>query len=50
MFKQIKLHFNIKAEMVQQIELTEQNGDTTVIVLKNVRTNESISSSAFSIN
>lgn len=50
MFKQIKLHFNKKAEMVQKIELTEQNGDTTRIELKNVKKNAPISASTFHVN
>ncbi len=50
MFKEIKLHYNVKAGMVQQIELTEQNNDVTLIELKNVKTNVSIQPSVFSID
>ncbi len=48
MFKTIKLHFNRKAEMVKKIEMTEQNGDVTIIELQNIKTNVSLPVTAFS--
>jgi outer membrane lipoprotein-sorting protein len=50
MFQKIILHFSQKQAMVTQVELLEKNGDKTVIELKNIKTNESISSNMFSLN
>lgn len=47
MFKDIRLHFDSKQQMVTQVEMTEQNGDTTVITLKNVKKNLSIDEKMF---
>jgi outer membrane lipoprotein carrier protein len=49
MFQKIILHFSQKQAMVTQVELIEKNGDKTVIDLKNVRTNETISTNMFTI-
>ena len=35
--------------VVRRVELTEKNGDTTVIELKNIRTNENISADMFTV-
>jgi len=50
MFQKIILHFSQKQAMVTQVELLEKNGDKTVIELKNIKTNESISSNMFSLH
>lgn len=49
MFQKIVLHFSQKQAMVTQVELIEKNGDKTIIDLKNIRTNEAISNSMFTI-
>ncbi len=48
MFTSIKLHYNKSAAMVTRIELVEKNGDTTVIELKNIKTNVAIPAQTFS--
>lgn len=50
MFSKIALHFNRQKKMITQVELSEKNGDITVIDLKNVQTNVSISTTMFSVN
>ena len=50
MFSKIALHFNRQKKMITQVELSEKNGDITVIELKNVQTNVSISTTMFSVN
>lgn len=50
MFQKIVLHFSQKQAMVTQVELTEKNGDKTVINLKNVKTNETISTDMFTVD
>ena len=49
MFQKIVLHFSQKQAMVTQVELIEKNGDRTIIDLKNIRTNEAISTNMFTI-
>lgn len=59
MFQKIVLHFTTHdvrtakgtgvARLVQRVELIEKNGDQTVIDLKNVKTNETISADMFAI-
>ncbi len=49
MFQKIVLHFSQKLAMVTQVELIEKNGDKTFIDLKNIRTNETISTNMFTI-
>ena len=49
LFQNIKLYFNKQSSMVTKVELTEKNGDQTVIVLKNVKANVSIPASVFSV-
>jgi outer membrane lipoprotein carrier protein len=49
MFQKIVLHFSPKQAMVTQVELIEKNGDRTIIDLKNIRTNEAISTNMFTI-
>ncbi len=49
MFKNIILHFSKQKSMVSTVELIEKNGDKTIIELNNVRVNETISSSMFSV-
>lgn len=49
LFKQIKLHFDRKRALVTTVELIERNGDSTVIQLKNVKTNVNIPASTFAV-
>lgn len=49
MFQKLLLHFSQKQSMVTRVELIEKNGDKTVIDLKNVRTNETISAALFAV-
>lgn len=49
MFQTIKIHFNKQRSMVSVVELLERNGDRTVIELRNVRSNQSINGSLFTI-
>lgn len=49
MFQKIVLHFSQKQAMVTQVELIEKNGDRTLIDLKNIRTNETISTHMFTV-
>lgn len=49
MFKTIRIHFNKRRLMVSVVELYENNGDRTVIELKNVRANQNINASLFSV-
>ena len=39
LFKDIRLHFGSRQQMVTQVEMTETGGDTTVITLKDVKLN-----------
>ncbi len=50
MFPKIVLHFSQKHASVTQVELLEKSGDRTVIILKNIKTNEKISTDLFSIH
>jgi outer membrane lipoprotein carrier protein len=50
MFQKIILHFNKQKSMVSSVELIEKNGDQTLIELKNIRQNESISASVFAVH
>lgn len=47
MFKDIRLHFDSRQQMVTQVEMTEPSGDTTVITLKNVKKNVHIDEKMF---
>ena len=49
-FTQMVLHFNRQRGMVSVVELLEKNGDTTVIELRNVRTNTAIDAKIFSVD
>ena len=50
MFQSIALHFSQKQALVTQVELTEKNGDKTVIELKNIKTNVPISADMFALH
>ena len=50
MFTQIVLRFDIGRAMVSIVELTEKNGDRTVIELKDVRTDQSIDEEIFAVD
>lgn len=47
MFKEIRLHFSASRQMVTQVEMTEPSGDTTVITLRDVKTNGRIDTKMF---
>ena len=47
LFKEIRLHFSVSKQMVTQVEMTEPSGDTTVITLKDVKTNGRIDAKMF---
>lgn len=47
MFKNIRLHLDSARQMVSQVEMTEQSGDTTLITLKDVKTNGKIDEKMF---
>ena len=47
MFKQIRLTFNKKERIVTQVEMTDANGDVTVIQMQHVVQNEKVDSKAF---
>jgi len=50
MFQSIVLHFSQKQAVVTQVELTEKNGDKTVIELKNIKTNGPINANMFALH
>lgn len=50
MFQKIILHFNKQKKMVASVELIEKNGDKTLIELKNIRPNETISATVFALH
>lgn len=50
MFKSIRLHFSSTRQMVSQVELTETSGDTTVITLQDVKTNERVDEKLFTVH
>ena len=47
LFSTIRLHFSSGRQMVTQVEMAETSGDTTVITLKNVKTNGRIDEKMF---
>jgi len=47
LFKDVRLHFGSRQQMVTRVELSEQNGDTTVISLSGVKTNQRIDEKVF---
>ena len=49
MFQKIVLHFNKKQSTVSKVELVEKKGGTTVIELKNIKTNAAINARVFNI-
>ena len=49
MFQKLVLHFNAKKSVVNTVELFDKNGEKTIIELKNIRTNETITSNMFII-
>lgn len=50
LFTQMVLHFDKQRALVSCVELTEKNGDRTVIELKNVRTNQPIDAKLFAVD
>ena len=49
MFPKLILHFNAKKSVVNNVELYDKNGEKTIIELKNIRINETITSNMFVI-
>ena len=49
MFQKLVLHFHAKKSVVNTVELFDKNGEKTIIELKNIRTNETITSNMFVI-
>ena len=49
MFQSVRLHISSSRRMVSQVEMTETSGDTTVITLKNVKTNERVDEKLFTV-
>lgn len=47
LFREIRLHVGAQRQMVTKVEMTEQTGDTTVITLKDVKTNGQIDEKMF---
>ena len=47
MFKTIRLRFDSTRQMVSQVEMTEQGGDTTLITLKDVKLNGKVDEKRF---
>jgi outer membrane lipoprotein-sorting protein len=50
MFKSVRLHIGSTRRMVSQVEMTETSGDTTVITLKDVKTNERVDEKLFTLH
>jgi len=50
LFEKINLHFNKSNYLVSQIEMHEELGDVTTIILQNQKLNEAIEDSVFSID
>lgn len=49
LFKEIRLHIGSREQMVKSVEMTEQSGDTTVITLKDVKTNGAVDAKMFAV-
>lgn len=47
LFKDVTLHFSSTKQMATKVVMTEQSGDTTVITLKNVKTNGRVDEKMF---
>ena len=50
MFSTIVVYFDMARSIVSSVKMVERNGDTTVIQLKNVRTNVPVNARVFSLN
>lgn len=50
MFSSITVYFDMARSMVSAVKMTEKNGDTTLITLKNVQTNTPINAKVFSLH
>jgi outer membrane lipoprotein-sorting protein len=50
MFSTIKLTFNVKDYSVDKVEMEEQNGDTTTILLSGKQFNKTIENAKFIVN
>lgn len=50
MFSSITVYFDMARSMVSAVKMTEKNGDTTLITLKNIQTNTPINAKVFSLH
>lgn len=50
LYSLITIHFNQSLTMVSKVEMTEKNGDTTTIILSDVKLNGTINDKMFSTN
>lgn len=50
LFREIVLRFSRQKAVVTRVELTEKNGDSTVIELRNVKKNETIAHDMFALH
>ena len=50
MFSTIRLRFDSKRRMVNQVEMNEKRGDVTIITLKDIKTNEAIHQNQFTLH
>lgn len=50
MFSSITVYFDMAKSMVSSVKMTEKNGDTTLITLKNVQVNTPINGKVFSLH
>lgn len=50
MFASIRLTFNRSSSVMQQVEMTEANGDATTIVFQNVKQNQPLSDKTFTLD
>ena len=50
MFSSITVYFDMARSMVSAVKMTEKNGDTTLITLKNVQANTPINAKIFSLH
>lgn len=50
LYKYIDLHFNDALSMVSLVEMEEKNGDSTIILLQNTRTNLNLDENLFNVN
>lgn len=50
LFSTITLHYDVAKKLVTQVDMVEKSGDSTTIVLTNIKKNAPVSSSLFSVH